>query len=75
MVCFLFLFRARLQPLIAAGDAATVWAWGAFEAACAWRGGVSLKPGIKLFPSAIDFGSGVLLALDFNRDKFLCAFF
>jgi hypothetical protein len=37
--------------------------------------GVSLKPSIKLLPYAIGFSLGVLLALNFNRDKCLCEFF
>jgi len=49
------------------------------EVACVGGGArgirVSSKHGIKLIPSAIVSGLGVLLALDFNRDKFLCVFF
>jgi hypothetical protein len=33
------------------------------------------KPGIPRRIVAIRFGLGVLIALDFNRDKFLCVFF
>jgi hypothetical protein len=32
------------------------------------------KPGIKHQTVAIGFGRGVLLALDFNIDEFLCVF-
>jgi hypothetical protein len=36
---------------------------------------VRLKPGIKLSSAAIRSRLGVLLALDFNEDEFLCAVF
>ena len=38
-------------------------------------GDMRLKPGIPRQIMSIDFGLGVLLAIHFNRDKFLCAFF
>jgi hypothetical protein len=37
--------------------------------------GVSLKSGIKHPIVANGFGLSILLAFDFNRDKFLCVFF
>jgi hypothetical protein len=65
---FVFLRRREVEPWL---SRAGIFLRGAVGACGRLRGE---KPGITHRIVAIDFGLGVLLALSFNRDGFLCAF-